>query len=186
MSGIAIIKVSLTVNLVISQDLLAQKFGEPALSMGSALAEQVGNYVRTNKMGYYPALDFFKQNEGIDKKLLDDAEHLSWQVCEWVQREIRARLREAFSNIHFDQIQSVAYSMPKIRPKMPQASDLLTDHFSPDSVRLTMIASSIERSNINLDGYEKLAVHKLRRWLESAFETIEVTDAHVISDQPDT
>lgn len=186
MPGIAIIKVSLTVNIVISPDTLAQEFGELALGMGPALAEQIDSYSRENKLGYYPALDFFKQNDGVDQELLDSAEHISWMVCEWAQRKIRSNLREAFSNVQFDQIQSTAYSMPRIRPNMSRALALLTDHYSPDSVRLTVIVASIERSNINLAGYEKLAVHKFRRWLDSAFETIEFSDAHVITDQPAT
>jgi len=183
MSGIAIIKVSLTINIVISPDALVQEFGELALGMGPSLAKQVDAYARQNKIGYYPALAFFKENEGVDKQLLDSAEHTSWLICEWVQREIRRQLRETFSNVKFDHIQSVAYSMPKIRPNMPRALTRLTEHFSPDTVRLTLITSSIERSSINLSGYEKLAVHKLRRWLESTFESIEVSDAHVITDQ---
>lgn len=182
MSGIVVIKVSLTVNVVLSPDTLAQEFGEFSLSMGSTLSEQVDCYVRENKLGYYPALDFFKQNEGIDRKLLDEAEHVSWLICEWVQREVRTRLKEAFSHVQFDQIQSNAYSMPKVRPNMPRALALLTDHFSPDTIRLTIIASSMERSNVNLTGYEKLAIHKFRRWLETIFESIEISDAHVITD----
>lgn len=186
MSGIVIIKVSLTVNIVLSPDLLEHEFGKLALSMGGTLAELVDKYARDNKMGYYPALHFFKQNGAINKELLNSAEHVSWLIREWVQREIRTRLREAFSHITFDHIQSIAYSMPKVRPSMPRAQALLTEHFSPDTVRLTIITSSIERSTINLAGYEKLAIHKFRRWLETVFENIEISDAHVLSDQPDT
>jgi len=186
MSGIAIIKVSLTVNLVVSADRLNQEFGELALSMGPTLSNQIDTYVREKKLGYYPALDYFKQNKYIDPLLLDSAEHINWMICEWVQRIVRSRLREAFSSITIDHVQSIAFSMPKIRPNMPRALELLTDHYSPDTVRLTIIASSIERSSINLAGYEKLAVHKLRRWLEPEFEAIEVHDAHVLTGQPGT
>lgn len=182
MAGIAIIKVSLTVNTVISTETLVQEFGELALGMGQTLSEQVNRYGRENKLGYYPALDFFKQNQGIDQELLDSAEHISWLICEWTQRQIRLRLREPFSHVQFDQVQSVAYSMPRVRPSMPRALELLSDHFTPDSVRLTVITSSIERSNVNLAGYEKLAVHKFRRWLDPVFESIEISNAHVIGD----
>jgi len=181
MAGIAIIKVSLTVNTVISTETLMQEFGELALGMGPRLSEQVNRYTQENKLGYYPALDFFKQNQGVDQELLDTAEHISWLVCEWAQRQIRLRLREPFSHVQFDQVQSVAYSMPRVRPSMAGAQELLSEHFTPDSVRLTVITSSIERSNINLAGYEKLAVHKFRRWLDTVFESIKISDAHVIN-----
>ena len=158
-----------------------QEFGELALGMGPSLSGQVNRYARENKLGYYPALDFFKQNQGVDQELLDTAEHISWLVCEWAQRQIRLRLREPFSNVQFDQVQSVAYSMPRVRPSAAGAEELLAEHFTPDSVRLTVITSSIERSNINLQGYEKLAVHKFRRWLDPVFESIGISDAHVIN-----
>jgi hypothetical protein len=67
--------------------------------VGEELASQVRSYVRRERLGYYPALELFRQRCGIDGELIDAAQNIAWLACELVREQVQRRLRAAFSSV---------------------------------------------------------------------------------------
>ena len=166
--------VALAVKVVVSPDVLDEHAVASADVVGAELAQQVAAYVRSNRLGYYPALDFFHDRDGVDRELLDAAENLSWLASRLVREEVRKRLRPLFASIRFDAVQSLAYTMPSIRPGQPNALTRLTEHYTPNAVKLDLTASIMTRQDTGQDmtGHSK---HQVYRWLKEHFESVEVT-----------
>lgn len=181
MPTIEVVRVSVTLRVRLAQKMLQEQMGDLVLAMGPNLAQQVHAAVQQEKLGYYPALDYFiQQGHGIDADLLSAAQHVAWLVNEFVRRKITVTLREPFSNIRFESTQPLSFSMPRVRPSDANALDALARHYAPYGVRLNLIASSIEKAGGNRDGYEKLVTHKIMRWLKDEFESVEISDARVL------
>ncbi|MDH5633274.1 MAG: hypothetical protein OEZ10_09835 [Gammaproteobacteria bacterium] len=178
MAGIQILRTHLTLTVTVPLEQLRREMGEPVLAIGPTLAGEVDQYVREHKLGYYPALDYFIQKQALDMDLVAAAEHVAAMVAETARRKIQTRLREPFSNIKFANIQSVAMTLPRVRPGDANALNSLTQHYSPNRIRIGVIASSIEKAGINTEDYNKLAAHKMRNWLEPEFESVDITESH--------
>ena len=180
MPSVEIVRVSMSLSVQVAEDTLTEQMGELVLALGPNLAEQVNAYVRRERLGYYPALEYFnRQGEAIDADLLSAAEHVAWLVGEFVRRQIKTRLREPFSNVRFEKTQPVSFSLPRVRPSDRNALESLARHYSPYTVRLNMTLSSVERVGGNREGYERLARHKVMRWLEDGFQTVKIHDARL-------
>ena len=158
--------------------------GELVLAMGPNLAQQVHAYVEHNKLGYYPALDYFRQQQqGIDPHLLAAAEHVSLLVQQLIKQQLKQLLREPFSHVRVDSVQALCFALPRVRPQDPDAMAALAEHYSPYRLRLGLTLSSLEkRGTVTHQGYEKLVRHKLKRWLEADFEAIDIVDARLTQD----
>ena len=182
MATIEFIRVSFNVTVTVPMDQLRHEMGELVSSIGPGLAEAIGKYEVEHQLGYFPALQYFHDQEALDPNLLSAAEHVATMVGELVRHHIRTQLREAFSSVEFEKLQCVAFSMPRVRPSDDNALEALARHYSPNVVRINLITSSIERSGINHQGYERLAAHKLKRWLDEEFEAVEIGDAHIIEE----
>ncbi len=180
MPAIEIMRVSLTLTVDITMEQLQQEMGELVTAIGPNLARQVDAYVKKESLGYYPPLDFFSSQAGIDPNLLSASEHVASMVCDLVRYKMKTRLREPFSNTRFEKFQSLAYSMPRVLPSDPDAINKLARHYSPNRVRVILSTSSIEKAGGNRQGYEKLVVHKAYRWLEDKFDAVEISDARIL------
>lgn len=179
MLKIHFIKVALTVSIRVSEDILERKVAASPAFVGEEIARQVNAYVKRTSMGYYPALDYFYDMDVLEQDLIDTEQGIAWVVSEMVRSEVTSRLRPAFSRVEIEGIQSTAYTMPTVRPSHPNAVYELAEHYTPDEVKITLLASSIEKSQ-KIDGMEKLAEHKVRRWLDQHFDTVVVTSSNVI------
>lgn len=144
--------------------------------IGSELARQVAEYSRSNKLGYFPALDYFHEREdGIDKDLLDTADNLSWLSTRLVREEVRKRLRPLFASLRFDAVQNLAFTMPPIRPGQPNAMVRLAEHYTPNTIKLDMTASIMTRNDTGQD-MKGHSSHQVYRWLKDHFQSVEVTN----------
>ena len=179
MLKIHFIKVALTISIRVSEDILERKVAASPAFVGEELARQVNAYVKKNRLGYYPALDFFQDMNVLEQDLVDTAQGIAWVVSEMVRSEVISRLRPAFSRTEIEGMQSTAYIMPTVRPSHPNALYELAEHYTPDEVKMTLLASSIEKS-AKTEGMDKLAEHKVRRWLDQHFDTVVVTSSNVI------
>ena len=146
--------------------------------VGEQLARQVAAYVQHERLGYYPALEYFRNVEAIDPDLLEAAESISWLVCGLVQQELKTRLRGVFSNLKIESIQTVAYTMPAIRPGSSNALHDLAQHYTPVQVRINLVVTSIRRHDNDQDVAIKLARHQICRWLKDHFAALEITSIH--------
>lgn len=179
MPKLHIIRVLLTAHLKVSEEVMSQHLAASPMVVGKELARQVHEYVRDRKLGYYPALEFFEAlDEGIDSDLIDTVRGIAWFVGNLVQTEINHRLRAAFSDVAIQDLRLLAFTMPQVRPSQPNALFDLSKHFTPDTIKAVMQVSNIEK-RANFEGVDKLAEHKVVRWLEPHFESVEITASHL-------
>lgn len=152
--------------------------------VGEELASQVALYAQKRDLGYYPALDFFLEHGGIDADLLNAAESISWLVSSLVRQEIKTRLRPVFSHIQFESIQTLVYTMPTVRPGQNNTLLRLSEHFTPDQVKVSIIATAV-RHRDSPETAVKMAERMIWRWLHDHFETLEITHLRYIESEMD-
>jgi hypothetical protein len=145
--------------------------------LGDSLAAQVHAHVGSARLGYYPALDYFRDPAtGVDGSLILLIDEIAEFCSQYSRRELRRRLSGAFSNIRFDQVHCTAYTMPRIHPGQIQSLSDLGRHYAPSTIRLGLLLSTIER--VPMPEPDKLACAKLTRCADEAFTCLEILDAH--------
>ena len=172
-------KIALTFNVTVPEKALTQHLAASPQVVGTELARQVIAYETRHKLGYFPALDYFQQQGGIDAELLNALEKIAWVVTSMVRNEVRIRMRPVFSKLQFENLQIQAYTMPGVRPGNPNAQTLLAQHYSATLVRISMIATLIQKIADEVAA-AKMAESMTYRWLKEHFIAIEVTSSHTL------
>lgn len=149
--------------------------------IGKALADVALAFAEENKTGYFPAIDFFKTQEAVDKGLIESAEQVSWLSSKLAREKIQKQLQAIFSSIHFRSVQTVAFSMPRVRPNQSDAMAQLMAHYTPDTVKIELVVTMMRRdSDADDNRAEPYARKMMFRWLESVFESIRVTNSKAL------
>jgi hypothetical protein len=174
-------KVLLTVNIKLKAKELQSQLPRSADISGQVLAEIADEYARQNNTGYYPAFEFFKNREDVDPDLITSIEQAAWRVAKLAREKVQSKLRPIFSSVQFQSIQTMAYALPRVRPKQKNAVQQLAAHYTPDSVKMELVLSMMRRdSQAEDDRAEPYARKMMYRWLESEFETVEVTSSRLM------
>ena len=176
MSQLNLDRVAVSLQVKLSAETIEQHAAASPYIVGEELARQIAAYVQHERLGYFPALDYFRSIDEVDDDLIQAAENISWLVSGLVREELRTRLRAVFSSLKFESVQTVAYTMPAVRPGNSNALHDLAQHFTPDQVRVNFIASSIRRRANDPKIAIKLAKHQICRWLKDRFENLEITN----------
>ena len=71
--------------------------------------------------------------------------------------------------------------MPAIRPGSSNALHDLAQHYTPDQVKINLVASSIRRQDNDQETAIKLARHQICRWLKDQFSNLEITSMRYLS-----
>ena len=180
-SAIHIVKTALSLRVRVALPFLQERLGERAAGAGANLAAQVDERVRAEKLGYYPALDFFAQREDIDHGLLAALEEAARFVREHAEKEVRARLWSAFSHVRVVNTQSPAFALPGVRPSQPEALAALVQHYTPTLVKIDLVVSSLKKGAAG-EGAERAAAQQACWWLRECFESVEVSDARGVAE----
>ena len=173
MSQIHLNKIHISLRLRVPHEVLEKHLASSAEVVGHNLTEQVVDYVNQKKLGYFPALDFFQTAAVLDADLLDAAETIGWFACKYAREEILRKMRPFFSSISFQSVQAVAFTMPSVRPSQLNAWHELLGHYTPDVVKLDLIASILKKNN-RQDGLSNWSRQLFRRNLEDSFQDLEV------------
>jgi len=169
-------KVLVIVDVQLKADDLQQYLPCSADIIGRTLADIAVEYEQKHKTGYYPAIEFFKTLGSVDPDLIASAEQVAWLVSKLARQTIQTKLRPIFSSVQFQSIQTMAFSMPKVRPNKADAAEQLAKHYTPDSVKIELVLTMMRRDSEAEDNRAEPYARKMMfRWLESAFENIEVT-----------
>jgi len=116
-----------------------------------------------------------------DPDLIASAEQVAWLVSKLARETIQATLTPIFSSIQFQSIQTHAFTLPKIRPGQKNAEELLAKFYTPDSVKIELILTMMRRDSDVDDGRAEPYARKMMfRWLESEFESIEITSSKAL------
>lgn len=173
MAQLHVNKIHISLKVRVPYGVLEKHLASSAEVVGHNLTEQVVNYVNANKLGYFPALDYFQSEPGIDADLMDAAETIGWFASKYAHEEIQRRMRPFFSSISFQMVQIVAFSMPSVRPTQLNAWHDLMGHYTPDVIKLDLIVSVIKK-NDRQEGLSNWSRQLFRRNLEGCFQDLEV------------
>ena len=171
-------KVLIIIDVQLKAETLQQYLPCSANIIGSTLADIADEYQKKNKTGYYPAIDFFKTLDTVDPDLIASAEQVSWLVSKLARETVQSKLRPVFSSVTLQSIQTLAFSLPKVRPNKTDAVEQLSRHYTPDTVKMELVLTMMRRdSEADDDRAEPYARKMIFRWLESAFELVTITSS---------
>jgi len=153
---------------------LGALLNEAEKNIGRSLAECVDSIVRTEKHGYYPALDFFEGHAGMEPDLLVMQKALAAQIRKRVKRDVQTHLWPVFSSVHIERATTLAFTLPRVTPSQPDALTRLAQHYFPNAVRLDLVLSTLDKQH-RLEDVEKFTSDKAVRNLRDTFESIHVT-----------
>lgn len=181
--------VALTVRLRLSEEAMASYLSASPQVVGEELAQAVQAVVRAQKLGYFPALEYFRAEPGIDDALLDAVDHIAWLATTVVRDEVRRRLRPVFASVRFSALQTLAFTLPPVRPGQPRALERLAQHYTPDTVKADLLLDLVQRGappaeatgeGTGEDGLGHLAAQMVTRWLEPCFAELEITASRTL------
>jgi len=172
-------RVAATLDLKVSQQDLEKQLPASPYVVGEEIAEQAIAYEDENHLGYYPAIDFLKQQDAIEKDLLNTIENIAWLVSNLIREEITRRLRPTFSNIQFENIQLHAFKMPSVRPNKKNARHDLAAHYTPDHAHVSIITTSIKHYDDAVTS-ERMTKNLIHRWLNDYVDGLEITSVSYI------
>jgi hypothetical protein len=147
--------------------------------IAAQLAEQLDAYVRNESLGYYPALEYARDQGAVDEQLIAALDQLVWLATSRVREELTAQLRPLFASVQIQSMQAVAYSMPQLRPGQANAAGRLVEHLTANRARFDLLLALLRRSTDSegLESYIKRVTH---RHLSQAFDTIEIANVKVL------
>jgi hypothetical protein len=174
-------KVLIIIDVQLKAETLQQYLPCSANIIGKTLADIADEYEKKNKTGYYPAIDFFKTLDTVDPDLITSAEQVSWLVSKLAREIVQSKLRPIFSSVTLQSIQTLAFSLPKVRPNKTDAVEQLSKHYTPDTVKMELVLTMMRRdSEVDDDRAEPYARKMMFRWLESAFELVTITSSRAL------
>jgi len=178
MTQLHITKIHISLKVKILDELLERHLASSAPVVGEALTEEVLKSVKENNMGYFPALEYFQNQGELDDDLMDAAETIGWFAAKIAREEVQNKMRGFFSIISFQSVQTMAFTMPSVRPNKHNAYQALIEHYTPNIVKLDIVASVLKKDQ--LEGMANWAKQLFVRNLENSFEEIEVTQTIIM------
>ncbi len=148
--------------------------------LAGELANQIREYAETEQLGYYPPLDFVQQREVLPSELFTAMDQLAWMGSSAVRSELLLRLRPFFASVQIKAMQVMAYHMPQVRPGQQDVLAALTQHFTPDRVKVDLLITMINKKGKDkglLPAYVRKTVY---RNMGDSFSHFEVTHAQLL------
>jgi hypothetical protein len=181
---LGLVPVALTIQVVMAPERLEAQLNTAERSLGRTLAERVDAIVRVEKIGYYPALDFFEDHPGMDPDLIGMVKSLAAQIRKRVKRDVLTHLWPVFSSVQVERATSLAFTLPRVTPAQPDALARLAQHYFPNAVRLELVLTTLDKQH-RLEEVEQFSSSKVVRNLRDAFESVNVTATRRLSDLAD-
>jgi len=179
MPSLHITKLHITLQIKVPSEVLERHLPSSPGVVGEALTEQVIEAVKKQKLSYFPALEFLEKQGDIEQDLIDAMETISWFACKLVREEVHEKLHVFFSELSFQSVKCTSYAMPGVRANHINAWQELVAHYTPDTVKLDVIASVLKKEQ-HPQGLENWSKQLFRRNLEDVFENFEVTQSSLL------
>lgn len=142
MNTVPAARISVTVVARLAADVVVLNTGFDPQTVGESLAQQVDDYVRRERLSYYPALDFFRgRADAVDPALLTLLDELAGFGSGYAHHELRRRPRPAFAAVQVTQLSVQAYALPRARLRQPDRLAILARHYAPDTLRAELLLS---------------------------------------------
>jgi hypothetical protein len=170
---LGIVPVRLTLEVVMAPERLEAMLSDADRHIGETLAARVDAIVQNEKLGYYPALEYFSGHAGIEDETLERFRHLAAQIRKRVKRDVQTCLWPVFSSVQIERAHTIAFTLPRITPGRPEAREALARHYFPNRVRLELVLSTLDKQQ-RLEEAEKFTSQKVQRNLRDTFESVTV------------
>jgi hypothetical protein len=183
---LGVVQVALTVQVVIAVARIEALLSGPDREIGRTLAGHVDVIVRGERLGYYPALDFFTGHAGMPPALLEAHKNLAAQLRKRIKRDVQTRLWPVFSSVQIERTVTLAFNLAHVTPSQPGATEQLALHLFPNAVRLELRLGTLDKQH-RLEEAEKFTAQKVVRNLRDDFESVNVTTTRRLTglDDPD-
>jgi hypothetical protein len=181
---LGLVPVALTIQVVMAPERLEALSNAAERDIGRTLAERVDTIVRAEKLGYYPALDYFEDHAGMDPALIGMVKSLAVQIRKSVKREVQTHLWPVFSSVQIERATTLAFTLPRVTPAQADALARLAQHYFPNTVRLELVLTTLDKQH-RLDEAEKFSSSKVVRNLRDTFESVSVTATRRLTGQAD-
>ena len=178
---LGIVPVALTVQVTLATQRLEALLSTAERSLGQILAERVQAVVAAQRLGHYPALDFFEGHPDMDPALIVTAKALAAQIRKRVKREVQTQLWPVFSSVRIERATTLAFTLPRMTPAQPDALARLAQHYFPNTVRLELVLTTLDKQH-RLEAAEEASANKVVRNLREAFESVTVTATRRLND----
>jgi len=176
---VQITRVALGLTVTVPEDIIELNMGYLPWVLGDSLAAQISEEVAARRLGYFPAVDFFREGGGrVDPALIALVDEVGRFCVDFTCRELRRRLSRVFSNVHIAQSQCLTYTLPRVRPSHAQALAELGRHCAPDRVRLDLVLSTIQK--VVSEEPVALTVRKATHWGSEPFACFEVNGTRLL------
>ena len=182
MSGLHVARVELSAKVVVQITLLQKHLPAPIDKLGEQLANEVHKQAMNHNLGYYPALDYFKDQEEFPAYLLDAVGEVCSLATGIATQKINEVLVPIFSNVKISNIQCMAYALPGVRPGKPNAIAILAKHYTPNILKFELVVSVLQKQSPE-EGFQKYADNTVYRWLEEVFESVEINYARLLENK---
>ena len=180
MPGLHIAKVAILLKAQVPLNQLQANLPASVDRFGELLAEQVIAYVQEQQLGYFPALDYFQQNNtGVQSFLLDAAVQIADVTIAYTKREVLNALIPVFSTVHIETIHVTAFTLPSVRPACDKSLQDLARHLTPDTVKMELHVSIIQKHDAT-EGVDKGAARIAHRWLNEKFNHVDIITARLL------
>jgi hypothetical protein len=174
--AIEVVTIAASLTVSVPEELVEREVGYLPWVLGENLAGQVDTYVMEEHLGYYPALDYFRDTPlAVDPSLLLLIDEVAIYCASFARRELRRRLSRLFSNLQIEQVQCTAYTLPRMRPSRSNGPMELAEHYSPNTLKMALLLSSIQRGHF--EGEERMALEKISRFAREPFSRFQLNGA---------
>lgn len=171
---LGIVPVALTLQVTLAPERLEALLSTAEKNLGHALAERVDAIVRAERLGYYPALDYFEGHPNMDPELIGTVKSLAAQIRKRVKRELQTHLWPIFSSVQIERATTLAFTLPRMTPTQADALAKLALHYFPSAVRLELVLTTLDKQS-RLEEAESFSADKVVRNLRDVFESVNVT-----------
>lgn len=172
-------KIELGVKLTVPKNALQTHLPAPIDNLGEQLAVEVHRRVKQKKLGYFPALDYFLDDNGFPGYLINAVDDVCALSVEIVTTKISDVLVPIFSSVQVNDIRCASFSMPTVRFGEPDAIAKLSHHFTPNIIKFSLVVTLLQTQTPQAD-LSKYANNTVYRWLEETFEDIEIGFARLL------
>ena len=179
MPGLRTVKAVLSATVVVPDLIFERHSGFCPHRIAAQLAAQVDAYAREEALGYYPALEYFRDRDAVDEQLIAALDQLIWLATSLVREELTTRLRPLFASVQIQSMQAVAYSMPQVRPGQPDAAARLAEHLTANRARFDLLLALLRKGG-DTGGLESYIKRASRRHLSPAFDSIDLGNVKVL------
>jgi hypothetical protein len=163
----------------VPEEVVEQQVGYLPWVLGENLAGQVDSYVMEEHLGYYPALDYFREfPRVVDPALIHLIDEVATFCANYARRELRQRLSRLFSRVQVEQLQCTAYTMPRMRPHRSNGPMELAQHYSPDTLKMELLLSAIQKAHF--EGEERMVLEKVSRFGREPFSHFQLNGSKVL------